>query len=72
MDKMAVAAYHNIEDPNVLELLKRTEDDGEIICKIYQSMLNAVVLMAQILSVFAAIMTASLLTGLIVLVVSLL
>ena len=71
MDKMAVAAYHNIEDPNVLELLKRTEDDGEIICKIYQSMLNAVVLMAQILSVFAAIMTASLLTGLIVLVVSL-
>ena len=71
MDKMAAVAYHNIEDPNVLELLKRTEDDGEIICKIYQSMLNAVVLMAQILSVFAAIMTASLLTGLIVLVVSL-
>lgn len=71
MDKMAVVAYHNIEDPNVLELLKRTEDDGEIICKIYQSMLNAVVLLAQILSVFAAIMMASLLTGLIVLVVSL-
>ncbi len=71
MDKMAVVAYHNIEEPNVLELLKRTEDDGEIICKIYQSMLNAVVLLAQILSVFAAIMTASLLTGLIVLVVSL-
>ena len=71
MDKMAAVAYHNIEDPNVLELLKRTEDDGEIICKIYQSMLNAVVLLAQILSVFAAIMTASLLTGLIVLVVSL-
>ena len=71
MDKMAAVAYHNIEDPNVLELLKRTEDDGEIICKIYQSMLNAVVLLAQILSVFAAIMTASLLTGLIVLAVSL-
>ena len=71
MDKMAVVAYHNIEEPNVLELLKRTEDDGEIICKIYQSMLNAVVLLAQILSVFAAIMTASLLTGLIVLVMSL-
>ena len=71
MDKMAVVAYHNIEEPNVLELLKRTEDDGEIICKIYQSMLNAVVLLAQILSVFAAIMTASLLTGLIVLAVSL-
>ena len=71
MDKMAAVAYRNIEDPNVLELLKRTEDDGEIICKIYQSMLNAVVLLAQILSVFAAIMTASLLTGLIVLAVSL-
>ena len=71
MDKMAVVAYHNIEEPNVLELLKRTEDDGEIICKIYQSMLNTVVLLAQILSVFAAIMTASLLTGLIVLAVSL-
>ena len=71
MDKMAIVAYRNIEDPNVLELLKRTEDDGEIICKIYQSMLNAVVLLAQILSVFAAIMTASLLTGLIVLAVSL-
>ena len=71
MDKMAVVAYRNIEEPNVLELLKRTEDDGEIICKIYQSMLNAVVLLAQILSVFAAIMTASLLTGLIVLAVSL-
>ena len=71
MDKMAAVAYHNIEHPNLLELLKRTEDDGEIICKIYQSMLNAVVLLAQILSVFAAIMTASLLTGLIVLAVSL-
>ena len=32
MDKMAAVAYRNIEDPNVLELLKRTEDDDYLLC----------------------------------------
>lgn len=71
MDKMSAAAYYNMEDPDILDLLKRTENDGEILFRIHQSILNAAVLVAQLLSVFIAIAAASLLTGMLVLLVSL-
>lgn len=71
MDKISAMAYHNMENPAVLDLLRRTEDDGTVIFHIYQSILNAAVLSAQILSVFIAVMAASPLTGILVLAVSL-
>ncbi len=71
LEKMETIAYHNVENPEVLDLLKRTENDGEIIFKIYQTILNAGKIAAQIMSVFFAIMTTSVITGTLVLIVSL-
>lgn len=71
LEKMERLAYHNVENPEILDLLKRTENDGEIIYAIYQAILNAVEIVARIVSVFFAIMTASVMTGILVLTVSL-
>ncbi len=71
LEKMETLAYHNIENPEILDLLKRTENDGEIIFTIYQAILNAVEIVARIMSVFFAIMTTSVITGILVMAVSL-
>lgn len=71
LNKIEKIAYHNMEDPEILNLLKRTENEGEIIFKVYQTILNAIEIAARVVSVFAAIMTASVMTGILVLTVSL-
>lgn len=35
LEKMETIAYHNVENPEILDLLKRTENDGEFIFTAY-------------------------------------
>lgn len=71
LKKMETIAYHNVENSEILDLLKRTENDGEFIFTVYRTVLDAIEIVARIAAVFFAIMTTSVITGLLVLAVSL-
>lgn len=70
MEKMASMAYFNIENPDTLDLIRRTENDGQIIFHIYKAILNAIVIFSEIVSVFIAIMTSSIVMSVLVFIVS--
>lgn len=71
LEKMEAIAYHNMENSEILDLLKRTENDGEIIFTVYRTMLDAIEIVTRIAAVFFAITTTSVITGILVLAVSL-
>lgn len=71
LEKMEAMAYHNMENPEILDLLKRTENDGEFIFAVYRTILNAIEIVARIVAVFFAITATSVITGMLVLAVSL-
>lgn len=68
--KIASLKYMHIENTNTLDLIRRVNNDGVVIKEVYRWILWAIVVLSQILSVFITIMSASLLTGLMVLLVS--
>lgn len=71
LEKMETIAYHNVENPEILDLLKRTENDGEFIFTVCRAILDAIEIVARIMAVFFAITTTSVITGILVLAVSL-
>lgn len=73
--KIASLKYMYIENPKTLDLIRRiTNDeinkDGVVIKDICQGILSAIVILSQILAVFITIMSASAITGLMILVIS--
>lgn len=68
--KIASLKYMHIENTNTLDLIRRVNNDGEVIKDIYRWILWAIVVLSQILSVFITIMSASLLTSIMVLLFS--
>ncbi|MDR0669714.1 MAG: hypothetical protein LBF95_06500, partial [Treponema sp.] len=70
MKKTAMLEYKHIEDPQTLDLIRRTNDDGQRIVKICRDFYRAVIVLSQILSVFIIVMTVSALTGLLLLVIA--
>ncbi|MDR0731353.1 MAG: ABC transporter ATP-binding protein/permease [Treponema sp.] len=70
MKKTAMLEYKHIENPQTLDLIRRTSDDGQRIVEVCQVFYHAVIILSQILSVFVIVMTVSALTGLVLLVIS--
>ena len=71
LEKMEIIAYHNMENSEILDLMKRTENDGEFIFTVCRTILDAIEIVARIAAVFFAITTTSVITGILVLAVSL-
>jgi len=70
INKIASLKYMHLENPKTLDLIRRINDDGVVIKDICQGILNGIVILSQVLSVFIIIMSASVVTGIMVLVVS--
>jgi ABC-type multidrug transport system fused ATPase/permease subunit len=70
MKKTAAVEYKHIEDPQTLDLIRRTSGDGQKIIKVCQDFYGAVVILSQILSIFIIVMTVSALTGLLLLAIT--
>jgi ATP-binding cassette subfamily B protein len=70
LKKTAMLEYKHIEDPQTLDLIRRTSDDGQRIEKVCQDFYRAVVVLSQILSIFIIVMAVSALTALLLLVIA--
>lgn len=70
MKKMASLTYFNIENSDSMDLIRRTENDGQDIMDTAKTLLNTLVIFSQIVSVYIAIMTSSVLVAIIALAIT--
>jgi ABC-type multidrug transport system fused ATPase/permease subunit len=68
--KIAALKYMHIENPKTLNLIRRINNDGAAIKEVFKCILWAIVVLSEILSVFITITSASVITGLLALAVS--